>query len=89
MCSLENTTDGDFTHIRTKFMRGRCGHSDHADCNAGANIEAAGLEKLGPKVHRGQLKLWHDVILPTLSAYTGSVHVEGRMDVKGSCVVKY
>lgn len=35
----------------------KCDRSDHTDCNAGSNIEAAGLEKLGSKACSGQRKL--------------------------------
>ena len=69
-----------------KFLCRLYGHSDHADCNVGSNIEKAGLEKLGSKTSRGQLKLRYDVMLPALPAYTGSAHVKGRLDVKGSCI---
>ena len=70
-----------------KFLCRRCGHSDHADCNAGSNIEKAGLEKLGPGAVRGQLKLRHDdPILPALPADAGSAHVKGRLDAEGSCI---
>ena len=65
-----------------KFLCKRCGHTSHAGCNAGSNIEDAGLQKLGPGATHGQLKL-RDVTLP---ANTGSAHVEGRLDVEGSCI---
>ena len=65
-----------------KFLCRRCGHSDHADCNAGSNIEKAGLEKLGPKACRGHLKLRDD----KSPATAGSSHVKGSLDVEGSCI---
>ena len=69
------------------FLCGRCGHMDHADCNAGANIEAAGLEKLGPRASRGRLALRRDHMIPALSGtIPGSAHVKGRLDAEGSCV---
>ena len=64
-----------------RFRCRKCGHSDHADCNAGANIENAGLEKLGPKARRGRLKLRDNS--PVIS---GSSHVKGSLDVEGSGV---
>ena len=60
------------------FLCKRCGHTGHADQNAGANIETAGLEKL-PGARSGQLKLRN---LPN----TGNSHVKGSLDVEGSCI---
>ena len=63
-----------------EFMCERCSHTSHADRNAGSNIEAAGLEKLGPKAYSGQLKLRN------LPDHTGNTHVKGCLDVEGSCI---
>ena len=71
-----------------RFMCRRCGHKNHADCNAGANIEEAGLEKLGRKARRGRLKLRPERTISYASPGTtpGSAHVKGRLDAEGSCV---
>ncbi len=63
-----------------KFLCKRCGHTSHADCNAGSNIEDVGLKKLGPGARHGQLNLRN------LPDHTGSTHVKGCLDVEGSCV---
>ena len=62
-----------------RFLCKRCGHTSHADCNAGMNIEDMGLEKLGPNAIHGQLKLRE-------SGYADRTQVMGRLDVEGSCV---
>ena len=54
-----------------KFLCKRCGHTSHADCNAGANMEDAGLKKLGPEAMHGQLNLRN------LPDRTGSTHCTG------------
>ena len=54
-----------------KFLCKRCGHTSHADCNAGANIEDAGLKKLGPEAMHGQLNLRN------LPGHTGNTHCTG------------
>ncbi len=51
-----------------KFLCKRCGHTSHADCNAGSNIEDVGLKKLGPGARHGQLNLRN------LPDHTGSTH---------------
>ena len=71
-----------FTHKYNRddreFLCGKCGFIHHADCNAGANIEAASLGKLGPNAVSGQLKL------RSLPDHTGSTHVKGCLDAEGS-----
>ena len=71
-----------------RFICGRCGHENHADCNAGANIEEAGLEKLGRRARRGRLKLRSEHMISSTSPGMthGSAHVKGRLDAEGSCV---
>ena len=58
----------------------------HAGCNAGANIEAIGLERLGSKAGRVMLTLRRErkapSILPAMPA--GSTRVKGRPDAEGS-----
>ena len=54
-----------------KFLCGKCGVIHHADCNAGTNIEDMGLNKLGPSVVSGRLKLRN------LPAHTGNTHCTG------------
>ncbi len=63
-----------------KFLCKKCDYTYHADCNAGSNIEDAGLKKLGPGARHGQLNLRN------LPDHTGSTHVKGCLDVEGSCV---
>ena len=53
-----------------EFLCNKCGYTYHTDYNADSNIEAVGLEKLGPNTCNGQLKL-RNVIL---SDHTGSAH---------------
>ncbi len=63
-----------------KFQCKKCGYTYHADCNAGANIEDAGLKKLGSGAMHGILNLRN------LPDYTGNTHVKGCLDVEGSCI---
>lgn len=68
-----------------RFRCQKCGHSDHADCNAGNNIECASVKKLGGNARRGKLKLRNGV--ETHSPGTpGNSHVKGSLDVEGSSV---
>ena len=78
-CNLCGYTHKDNRDGR-KFLCKRCGHTSHADCNAGANIEDVGLKKLGPEAMHGQLNLRN------LPDHTGNTHVKGRLDVEGSCI---
>ena len=78
-------------HVDGESRRGRaftcvaCGHLCHADRNAGANIQAAGMRKIGRNARRGRLKLRHELRVSTLPAVTaGSAHVKGRLDAEGS-----
>ena len=65
-----------------QFVFGQFVAKSHLDgMYTGANA-VVGLRKLGPKACSGQLKL-RDVTLP---ANTGSAHVEGLLDVEGSCL---
>ncbi len=59
-----------------KFLCKRRGHTRHADCNAGANIEDAGLKKLGPEAMHGQLNLRN------LSDHAGNTHVKEYLGVR-------
>ena len=63
-----------------RFLCRQCGHANHADCNAGANIEDAGLKKLDGGATHGHLKLRN------LPDQTGNTHVKGCLDVEGSCI---
>ena len=78
-------------HVDGESRRGRvftcvaCGHLCHADRNAGANIQAAGMRRIGRNARRGGLKLRHEPMVSTLPAVTaGSAHVKGRLDAEGS-----
>ncbi len=51
-----------------RFLCKKCGYTYHADCNAGSNIEDAGLKKLGPGARHGQLNLRN------LPDHTGNTH---------------
>ena len=67
-----------------EFLCLMCRHTEHADRNAGKNIEDAGIRKLGRPCRRGSIMPSSYVIDP--DAITGSAHVKGCLDVEGSGV---
>ena len=67
-----------------EFLCLMCHHVEHADRNAGKNIEDAGVRKLGRPCRRGSIMPSSYATYPDTIA--GSAHVKGCLDVEGSGV---